>query len=62
MIPIKDTHLLNIYSIVAINHQKCPNTKKDLANIFSNWLLSEDGQDAINAFTVQDQQLFYTFE
>ena len=62
VIPIKDTHLLNIYSIVTINHQKCPNTKKDLANIFSNWLLSEDGQDAINVFTVQEQQLFYTFE
>ena len=62
IIPIQDTHLLNIYSIVTINQKKCPNTKRKLVNIFSSWLLSDQGKDAINSFTVDNQQLFYTFQ
>jgi len=38
---------------------KCPAVKSDLGQRFIDWLLSKEGQDAISAYEVEGQQLFF---
>ena len=52
--------LINTYSLVTINYEKCPNTKFEIAMKFVEWLLSEEGQLSINSYTVEGQQVFFT--
>lgn len=54
-----DTDLFNQYGIIPINPEKCPSVDAVSAAAFVDWLLSQTGQDAIAAFRVDDQQLFF---
>lgn len=54
-----DPALFNQYGIIAVNPEKCPNVKADLAQMFIDWILSEDGQTGISAYKRDGQQLFF---
>jgi tungstate transport system substrate-binding protein len=57
----KDKSLLNPYGVLAVNPDKFPNVKADLAQKFVTWLLSVETQKLIGAYGVDKfgQQLFY---
>jgi tungstate transport system substrate-binding protein len=54
-----DKALFNQYGAILVNKEKCPSVKADLGQQFVDWLLSAEGQDAIRAYKIQDQQLFF---
>ena len=54
-----DPSIFNQYGVIAVNPQKCPMVRYDKAQTFIAWLLSEAGQQAINSYTVNGQQLFF---
>ena len=53
-----DARLINRYNVVELNPARHPNAKLAAAHHFADWLVSADGQAAIGAFRVSDQQLF----
>lgn len=53
-----DPILYNPYGIILVNPEKHPHVKRAEAQMFLDWILSDAGQAAIGAFTVQDMQLF----
>ena len=53
-----DRALLNPYSVVPVNPERCPNVDGEGARIFADWLTSERGQAAIAAFEVNGTRLF----
>jgi tungstate transport system substrate-binding protein len=57
----KDSSLLNPYGVLAVNPDKFPNVKADLAQKFVTWLLSVETQKLIGAYGVDKfgQPLFY---
>ena len=54
-----DERLFNQYGVVIVNPQKCPNVKLELAEKFSEWIRSIDGQKAINNYKIDGVQLFF---
>ncbi len=50
--------LNNQYSVIVINPKRHPHVKYKLANDFSNWLISEEGQKLIAEYKIMGQQLF----
>jgi len=54
-----DTEMFNQYGVIPVNPEKCPSVKIEAAQTFADWLLSADGQAAIAAYKVDDQQLFF---
>ncbi len=50
--------LLNLYSVMVVDAARCRGINSAGARIFLNWLLSEAGQKAIGAFSVNGMQLF----
>lgn len=54
-----DADLYNQYGLVPVNPDVCPNVNAENVAVFVEWLTSASGQDAIAAFMVDDQQLFY---
>ncbi len=54
-----DSILFNQYGVVQINPEKCPSVSQENAELFINWLLSVETQQAIANFKVDGQQLFY---
>lgn len=54
----KDGILINQYSVIAINPEKCPKVKYDLAIQLSNWMASKKGQTLIKEFKLMGEQLF----
>jgi tungstate transport system substrate-binding protein len=54
-----DKNLLNPYGIVLVNPVKFPHTKAKDGQIFIDWLVSEEGQQAINGFKIDGKQLFF---
>lgn len=54
-----DPPLNNQYSVIAVNPDKHPHVKIELASKFIDWLLSEHGQAAIADYRVGGQQLFF---
>ena len=54
-----DEALFNQYGVILVNQDKCPSVKAGLGQQFIDWLISEKGQDAIQAYKVQQQQLFF---
>ncbi len=54
-----DERLFNQYGIILINPEKHPNVKVEAAQAFIDWIVSEEGQQAIASFKVDGQQLFY---
>ncbi len=53
-----DAALFNPYGIILVNPQKHPHVKIDLARTFSDWIVSDEAQKIIGAFTIQNMQLF----
>ena len=51
--------LFNYYGIIPINPDKCPRSKIELTEKFINWLLSDNGQELINSFIINGEQLFF---
>ncbi|SEL43404.1 substrate-binding domain-containing protein [Halomonas daqiaonensis] len=54
-----DDALFNQYGSVLIDPERHPHLKHDLAEQWHEWLLSEEGQQAIADFEVKGQQLFF---
>jgi tungstate transport system substrate-binding protein len=54
-----DQRLFNQYGIILVNPAKHPSVKKDLGQAFIDWVLSADGQNAIQSYTIDGQQLFF---
>lgn len=53
-----DKKLLNQYSVIEVNPQKCPNAKNELARQYGDWMVSKEGQAAIGGFLLLNKQLF----
>ena len=53
-----DKPLLNQYSVIVINPEKCKNAKVDLAKAFNDWLASPKGQQVVADFKSDGKQLF----
>ena len=54
-----DQRLFNQYGVILVNPAKHPSVKKDLGQAFIDWLVSSEGQDAIRAYKIDGQQLFF---
>ncbi len=54
----QDEILLNQYSVLAINPQRCPKAKFDLATVFSDWLAGAEAQGLIRDFKLLGKPLF----
>jgi len=53
-----DKELLNQYSVLEVNPERCKKVKNDLAKIFSKWMASPRAQKAIADFRLMGKQLF----
>ncbi len=54
-----DTRLFNQYGVIVVNPAKHPHTKTELAQAFSDWIVSADGQAMIAAYKIGGEQLFF---
>lgn len=54
-----DEALFNQYGSLLLSEQQHPHLKHDLAAQWHEWLVSEQGQQAIEEFEVEGQQLFF---
>jgi len=54
-----DPRLFNQYGIILVNPEKHPHIKAELGQTFIDWVLSDDGQEAIAAFQIRGQQAFF---
>ena len=53
-------HLQRVgYRVIPVNPEKCPSVNVEAARAFADWLVSAEGQAAIAAYKVADQQLFF---
>jgi len=53
-----DKNLFNQYSLIPVSNKHCPNAKLDLAEAFTNWMISEDVQKLIADYKILGKQLF----
>ena len=51
--------LFNQYGVVPVSKSHCPNVKHELAQEFTDWLVSPDGQNMIASYTRNGAQLFF---
>jgi tungstate transport system substrate-binding protein len=54
-----DKRLLNQYGVILVNPAKHPRVKADLGQQFVDWLVSDEGQNAIQAFRINGEQQFF---
>lgn len=54
-----DPKMFNQYGIILVNAEKHANVKSELGQQFIDWVISEEGQLAIEAYQVDGQQLFF---
>ena len=54
-----DPRLINRYDVIELNPQKHASAKLAAAKVFADWLVSTEGQQAIGAYQVNGQKLFY---
>jgi len=54
-----DTRLINQYGIMLVNPEKHPTVKRVDGQIFIDWIISPDGQDAIASYKIGGEQLFF---
>ena len=54
-----DKRLFNQYGIVLVSPAKHNHIKRDLGQAFIDWIISEEGQTAIAAYKIEDEQLFF---
>lgn len=53
-----DSRLFNQYSVIELKADKYPHVKAKESRQLADWLVSEEGQNAINTFTINGKQLF----
>ena len=53
-----DEIMKNQYGIVKINPKYCMNINHNASNLFYNWIVSEEGQDLIGSYKLNNQVLF----
>jgi tungstate transport system substrate-binding protein len=51
--------LFNQYGVVPVSKSHCPNVKHELAQEFTDWLVSPDGQNMIASYKRKGAQLFF---
>jgi tungstate transport system substrate-binding protein len=54
-----DQRLFNQYGVILVNPGKHQHVKKDLGQAFIDWVVSSDGQQAIAAYKIGGEQLFF---
>jgi tungstate transport system substrate-binding protein len=54
-----DPRLFNQYGIILVNPEKHPHVKAELGQTFIDWVLSDEGQEAIGAFKINGQRAFF---
>jgi len=54
-----DSRLFNPYGVILVNPARHPHVKKDLGQRFIDWLVSTDGQAAIDGYRIGGQKLFF---
>jgi tungstate transport system substrate-binding protein len=54
-----DPRLFNQYGIILVNPERHPHVKAALGQTFIDWVLSDEGQEAIGAFEITGQQAFF---
>jgi tungstate transport system substrate-binding protein len=54
-----DNKLFNQYGVILVNPEKHKHVKKELGQAFIDWLISAEGQKAINDYKINSQQLFF---
>lgn len=54
-----DPALFNQYGVIPVNPARCPDVNGTAAQAFTDWLTSSAGQNAIAAYKLADQQLFF---
>lgn len=54
-----DPSLFNQYGLIRVNEKRHPHVKSELAQTFVDWLLSVEGQSAINRYTINGERAFY---
>lgn len=54
-----DADLFNQYGVVLVNPERCPDVNAAAGQSFIDWLLSEQGQNAIASFQISGEQLFF---
>ena len=54
-----DKRLINQYGIMLVNPEKHPTVKRVDGQIFIDWIISPDGQDAIASYKIGGEQLFF---
>jgi tungstate transport system substrate-binding protein len=54
-----DKRLFNQYGVMLVNPAKFPSVKVADGRAFVDWLVSKEGQDAIAAYKIEGQQLFF---
>ena len=54
-----DPRLFNQYGIILVSPEKHPHVKADLGQTFIDWVLSDEGQEAIGAFEINGQRAFF---
>jgi tungstate transport system substrate-binding protein len=54
-----DKRLFNQYGVIAVNPARHPHVKTALAQQFIDWVVSPAGQDAIAAYKIGGEQLFF---
>jgi tungstate transport system substrate-binding protein len=54
-----DRRLFNQYGVIVVNPAKHPHVKRDLAQAFSDWVVSPAGQATIASYRIGGEQLFF---
>ncbi|MBX2867945.1 MAG: extracellular solute-binding protein [Acidiferrobacterales bacterium] len=54
-----DPMLFNQYGVIGVNPDKHPHVKRDDARALIEWLISQEGQELINAYQIVGQQGFF---
>lgn len=54
-----DTNLLNLYGVIVVSPEHCPDANYEDAVRLADWLLSEAGQEAIGSYKLEGEQLFF---
>jgi tungstate transport system substrate-binding protein len=54
-----DQRLFNQYGVMLVNPDKHPSVKKELAQMFVDWMISPEGQQAISDYKINGAQVFF---
>ena len=54
-----DKRLFNQYGVILVNPVKHPHVKKEMGQVFIDWIVSPDGQKAIADYKIGGEQLFF---